>query len=150
MSFAMTEPVIGDMPKPSRQASRMATVDKLLATAASNKKPAKAAAPAARRAARAEVSAAAPSAPHQIKAAEAAKIAGGLIEELMTLKRDSVSSVARSEDGWLVTVNVVELARIPHSTDVIAAYSVTLDPEGNLQSYKRGMRYMRQQLGEEL
>jgi hypothetical protein len=51
--------------------------------------------------------------------------------------------------GWNVTVQVVELSRIPHSTDVLGAYTVTLDQNGELQSYKRRRRYYRNQADED-
>ena len=51
--------------------------------------------------------------------------------------------------GWNVTVQVVELSRIPHSTDVLGAYEVTLDGQGEIQSYKRRRRYYRNQADED-
>ena len=53
------------------------------------------------------------------------------------------------DKGWSVTVQVVELSRIPHSTDVLGAYTVTLDRQGELQSYKRRRRYYRNQADED-
>jgi Gas vesicle synthesis protein GvpO len=79
-------------------------------------------------------------------AAEAAR----QIEALVGMKVDSVSAVNRTEAGWEVVVDVIELPRIPPSTDLIAAYHVTLDGEGNLESYSRGTRYTRGQTGEGL
>jgi Gas vesicle synthesis protein GvpO len=79
-------------------------------------------------------------------AAEAAR----QIETLVGMKVDSVSAVNRTEAGWEVVVDVIELSRIPASTDLIAAYHVTLDGEGNLESYARGTRYTRGQTGEGL
>lgn len=84
----------------------------------------------------------------RFSAAEAAREAGTQIQALVGMTVDSVSSVERSEQGWDIIVNVVELARIPHSTDVLAAYNVNLDGEGNLMSYSRGSRYTRDQTGE--
>ncbi len=51
--------------------------------------------------------------------------------------------------GWQVTVQVVELSRIPHSTDVLGTYEVTLDNDGEVQSYKRRRRYYRNQADED-
>jgi Gas vesicle synthesis protein GvpO len=51
--------------------------------------------------------------------------------------------------GWQVTVQVVELSRIPHSTDVLGTYEVTLDKDGEVQSYKRRRRYYRNQADED-
>ena len=86
----------------------------------------------------------------RFSAADAAGEAGHQIEALVRMKVDGVSAVKRSEAGWDVTVNVVELTRIPNSTDVLAAYHVCLDAEGNLMSYSRGARYTRDQVGQGL
>ncbi|MDQ6607934.1 MAG: gas vesicle protein [Actinomycetota bacterium] len=59
---------------------------------------------------------------------------------------ESVLGVQRGEDsGWLVMVQVVELERIPRSTDVLGAYAVELDNEGELVGYRRQRRYNRGQ-----
>jgi hypothetical protein len=47
------------------------------------------------------------------------------------------------KDGWLVTVQVIELERIPRSTDVLGAYAVELDKSGELIGYRRRRRYNR-------
>jgi Gas vesicle synthesis protein GvpO len=73
--------------------------------------------------------------------------------ELPALLGHRVESVLGLEPddskGWNVTVQVVELSRIPHSTDVLGAYTVTLDEQGELQSYKRQRRYYRNQADED-
>ena len=63
---------------------------------------------------------------------------------------ESVLGVERGEDdGWLVTVQIVELERIPRSTDVLGAYSVQLDDEGELLGYRRRRRFNRSQADED-
>lgn len=84
----------------------------------------------------------------RFSAADAARKAGEQIEALVRMKVDSVSAVAKLDDGWEVVVNIIELARIPHSTDVLASYNVSLDKDGDLVSYSRGNRYMRDQTGD--
>lgn len=73
--------------------------------------------------------------------------------ELPALLGHPVESVLGLEPddgkGWHVTVQVVELSRIPHSTDVLGAYTVTIDQQGELQSYKRQRRYYRNQADED-
>jgi Gas vesicle synthesis protein GvpO len=56
---------------------------------------------------------------------------------------------ADDSKGWNVTVQVVELARIPHSTDVLGTYEVKLDSHGEIQAYKRRRRYYRNQADED-
>jgi hypothetical protein len=58
---------------------------------------------------------------------------------------DSVSGLDRNGDGWLVTLEVVELERIPSSTDVLASYELELDRDRQLVRYRRGRRYYRSQ-----
>jgi hypothetical protein len=59
---------------------------------------------------------------------------------------ESVLGVQRNDDNlWEVTVQVVELVRVPNSTDVLGAYEVTLDEDGELAGYRRRRRYTRGQ-----
>lgn len=68
------------------------------------------------------------------------------LPELLGHPVDAVLGVERDDSkGWTVTIQVVELARIPSSTDVLGAYSVTLDEGGELAAYKRQRRYYRNQ-----
>jgi Gas vesicle synthesis protein GvpO len=65
---------------------------------------------------------------------------------LLGLRVDSILGLEPAEkNGWTVTAQVVELARIPHSTDVLGAYEVTLDDHGELVGAKRRRRYYRNQ-----
>ena len=68
------------------------------------------------------------------------------LPELLGHPVESVLGVERNDDQlWEVTVQVVELARIPNSTDVLGAYQVTLDGDGELAGYQRRRRYTRGQ-----
>jgi hypothetical protein len=72
------------------------------------------------------------------------------LPELLGHPIEAVLGVERDEDqGWKVTVEVVELARIPNSTDVLGAYAVTLDREGELTGYRRSRRYHRNETDQE-
>jgi Gas vesicle synthesis protein GvpO len=70
------------------------------------------------------------------------KLLGHPIESILGLERDD-------GNGWNVTVQVVELSRIPHSTDVLGSYAVTLDRDGELAGYSRRRRYYRNQTDED-
>jgi hypothetical protein len=80
---------------------------------------------------------------------EIAQMAKEQIAQLTGLSPDTVSSFAKHEDGWHVTVEFVEMKRIPDSTDVLATYQALLDDEGSLLSYQRTRRYLRQQAMDE-
>jgi hypothetical protein len=72
------------------------------------------------------------------------------LPQLLGRPIESVVGFERSEnDGWCVTVQVVELSRIPHTTDVLGDYAVTLDDDGEVVGYRRTRRYHRNQAGED-
>lgn len=72
------------------------------------------------------------------------------LPELLGRPIESVLGVRRSDDnGWEVSVAVVELSRIPNSTDLLGAYRVTLDNKGELEGYQRIRRYNRSQADED-
>ncbi len=79
----------------------------------------------------------------------ASDIIGQAKEQLPNLigkPAESVSGIERAEDnGWRVTLEVLELERIPPTTDVLGTYEVLLDEEGTLQSFQRIYRYHRSQ-----
>jgi hypothetical protein len=81
---------------------------------------------------------------------EAIQRVRGELPELLGHPVDAVLGLEPDDGkGWNVTVQVVELSRIPHSTDVLGTYEVTLDGRGEIQSYKRRRRYYRNQADED-
>lgn len=62
---------------------------------------------------------------------------------------DSVCGFRKSDEGWHLTVTVVELSRIPAASDVLADYEVSLDEAGNIVDYRRGRRFLRAQVGDQ-
>ena len=79
---------------------------------------------------------------------EIAQRAKEQLAQLTGLTPDTVSSLRQDEEGWHVAVELIELKRIPEATDVLASYQTLLDDEGNLLSYRRTKRYLRQELME--
>jgi Gas vesicle synthesis protein GvpO len=70
------------------------------------------------------------------------ELLGRPIESVLGLERDG-------DDGWTITVQVVELGRIPPTTDVLGAYTVTLDADGEITGYRRERRFHRNQADED-
>lgn len=70
-----------------------------------------------------------------------------LLRALRAVEAESVSGVVRTQSGWKVTLEVVEMRRIPESTDVLASYDVELDGDGKFLGFERGGRYYRSQAG---
>jgi hypothetical protein len=75
-------------------------------------------------------------------ARELPRLLGRPIESAIGLEHDG-------DGGWEATVQVVELARVPPTTDVLGSYRVKLDRDGELISYRRTRRYYRNQADED-
>jgi Gas vesicle synthesis protein GvpO len=73
------------------------------------------------------------------------------LKTLAGLEAESVSSFTPAPDGggWKIGLEVLEVSRVPPSTDVLATYEVTLDDNGDLLSYTRTRRYYRSQASED-
>jgi hypothetical protein len=67
------------------------------------------------------------------------------LRELHGKDPESVTSLERIGDGWRITFEVLEVERIPSSTDVLATYVVELDDDAQLLSFERVRRYGRAQ-----
>lgn len=63
--------------------------------------------------------------------------------ELVGREPEGVVSLERTEDGWSVGVEVLELHRVPDTADVLAEYEVSADSRGRLTGYRRVARYAR-------
>ncbi|MGW0533193.1 gas vesicle protein GvpO [Streptomyces sp. NPDC003032] len=65
------------------------------------------------------------------------------LAELTGMTAESVSSFERTDDGWQLEIEVLELARVPDTMSLLASYEVRLDPQGELTGYRRVRRYER-------
>lgn len=63
--------------------------------------------------------------------------------ELTGRQVDTISTIERDEDQWRIGVEVVELRRVPSTTDVLASYEVVVDDDLQLVEYRRIRRYYR-------
>jgi hypothetical protein len=82
-------------------------------------------------------------------ATEVAAEAARQLLELTGKQAEGVTGLERTDDGWKVHVEVVEVRRIPDTTDVLALYEVETDNRGGLQGYRRVRRYARGVPGED-
>jgi len=78
-----------------------------------------------------------------LTARQAARAALRQILELTDKQAESITGVERREDGWTVSIEVVEDRRIPSSADILATYETKIDRDGELMSYRRVRRYSR-------
>jgi hypothetical protein len=65
------------------------------------------------------------------------------LAELTGMVAESVSSFERTEEGWALEVEVLELERVPDTMSLMAGYQVELDHDGQLTGYRRVRRYER-------
>jgi hypothetical protein len=86
------------------------------------------------------------------KRATASQVAARAAQQLLELTgkgAEGVTGIQRTEDGWKVHVEVVEVRRIPDTTDILALYEVQVDEDGDLMGYRRLRRYARGVPGED-
>ena len=70
------------------------------------------------------------------------------MEELFGKPVESVSGFGRPDDnggGWTVTLELLELPRIPDTTSLLGTYEASFDDDGNLLDARRVRRYPRNQ-----
>ena len=68
------------------------------------------------------------------------------LEALVGCPAEGVTAIRKVEDGWVAMVDVLELERVPETTDVLAAYEVTFDADGDVTGYRRTGRFLRNQV----
>jgi hypothetical protein len=56
---------------------------------------------------------------------------------LINLKPSSVMGISRNEDGWIVTIEMIEKKSIPDSMDILGCYEVSLDGSGSIRDFSR-------------
>ncbi|MDH2415876.1 gas vesicle protein [Nocardioides sp. CER19] len=86
--------------------------------------------------------------PRRPRAGAIAREAAAQLYELIGHEIEGITAVHRDDDGWVVEVDLLELRRIPATTDVIATYHVTVDENGDLVGYRRKHRFVRGNVGD--
>ena len=62
---------------------------------------------------------------------------------------EGVAGLRQVEDEWVITLEVLEVSRVPSSTDVLGSYEVNVNADGELLGYERVRRFVRGQASEE-
>ncbi|MFF5971129.1 gas vesicle protein [Streptomyces sp. NPDC012769] len=76
--------------------------------------------------------------------AEVSRTAMEQLEQLLNQPAETVSACSRGEDGgWRLTVEVLELRRVPDTMSLLASYEVDVDRQGQLVGHRRTHRYER-------
>lgn len=71
------------------------------------------------------------------------------LEALLGQPIERVAAVAPEDRGWRMTVDAMELARVPDSTSVLGSYDVLVDEQGHVAEYQRTRRFYRNRADEE-
>ncbi|MFC7494235.1 MULTISPECIES: gas vesicle protein [unclassified Nocardioides] len=83
------------------------------------------------------------------RGAQVALVGAQQLVDLTGKEFEGIVGIAKDDDGWTIQVEVLEMRRIPTTTDVLAVYDVTVDQSGDLTGYRRVDRYVRGSAGEE-
>jgi hypothetical protein len=84
----------------------------------------------------------------RVGAREAAELAADHLAEMTGQPAEAVIAAEPQNGGWVVTMEVLELSRVPDTTDVLASYEVELDGTGAPVAFRRTQRYHRGRVGE--
>ncbi|WP_459986508.1 gas vesicle protein GvpO [Nocardioides sp. AN3] len=87
-------------------------------------------------------------APRRPGAGRIAREAAVQLHELIGHEIEGITAVHRDGDGWVVEIDMLELRRIPATTDVLATYEVEMDEDGDLMGYRRRHRFVRGSVSE--
>jgi Gas vesicle synthesis protein GvpO len=85
----------------------------------------------------------------RLSAAELSAAAMTTVQELTGYQPEAVTALEWDGEFWRVTVDVLELTRVPNTTDILGSYVVQLDERGTLRGLKRARRYVRGHATEE-
>jgi hypothetical protein len=67
---------------------------------------------------------------------QVADVTGHPVEGISGFQRDP-------DNGWTVTVEVLELERVPSTMDLLASYEVSVTEDGDVMGFTRRRRYHR-------
>lgn len=81
----------------------------------------------------------------RLSAAELSQAALLTVGQLTGYKPEAVTGLEWDGELWQVTVDALELERVPNTCDVLGSYVVQLDEKGTLRGYRRTGRYQRAQ-----
>jgi hypothetical protein len=80
----------------------------------------------------------------RLSAAQLAQRARRELAAITGFEPEGVTALERGDDAtWRVTVELLELSRIPETDDMLGSYEALLDEGGELLRYRRVRRYAR-------
>lgn len=81
--------------------------------------------------------------PHRPPLRQMMQTAKEEMELLLGRPPEAMSGMKRTDEGWLLSVDVLEFERVPSSMDVLATYEVLLDGGGQVIGYERVRKFIR-------
>ena len=81
----------------------------------------------------------------QRRGVQFARRAMDTLAELVGCPAEGITGIRRNEEGWIVEVEVLEVERVPETSDVLATYEVEIDNDGEIVEFHRLRRYQRTQ-----
>ncbi|MFQ5873048.1 MAG: gas vesicle protein GvpO [Dehalococcoidia bacterium] len=84
-----------------------------------------------------------------VKMVDLAEGAKQQLAEVTGFSPVAVVGAIRDEEGWHVSVDVLEMARLPESTDILGTYVLSLDQEGNMVKFEKKRSRLRGESYEE-
>ena len=84
----------------------------------------------------------------RLTASELSAAALSTVHELTGYNPEAVTGFEWDGEHWRITVDALELSRVPNTTDVLGEYEIRLDDEGKLHGYRRTRRFVRGQPSE--
>ena len=72
-----------------------------------------------------------------LKMVELAEQAKEQLAQMTGFKPFAIVGSYKDEEGWHITVDVVELVRIPEATDIIGTYVAVLDESGDIVKFDK-------------
>ena len=84
----------------------------------------------------------------RLSASELGAAALTTVQELTGYNPEAVTGFEWDGEYWRITVDALELSRVPNTTDILGEYEIRLDDQGTLHGYKRTRRFVRGQPSE--
>jgi hypothetical protein len=84
-----------------------------------------------------------------VRPTELIRDAKEIVSELTGMEAENVTGLTRDGDGWIVTVEVLEVPRVPSTMDVLGTYEITLSDGGGIVGFRRLRRHHRAATEEE-
>ena len=72
-----------------------------------------------------------------IKLREALDNATTQLQNILRLDLSRIIEASRTEDGWHVTIELIERKAVPDTLDLLGSYEVELDRYGDITGYER-------------